>query len=294
MAAQEQTYLYAILLGFAFGALARICMLRSDYRNHPSYPHGYVIHLSLGAIAAILAALAVPAILEEELTAITFLVLCAQQFREIRTIERESLMQLEAQALVPRGAMYIEGIAAVFESRNYLVMLVSFLTSAACTLWGLVAGVAAGSVLLGVAMRWMRGRNIGQIARVQVGQLHFAQSLLCVEDVVLMNVGSPHAREQILAHGVGLVVDAYDAYGRAVLDHPGQRQAILHTVASLLGSKMDVGEQEWTPMARKNSTTGRLGIFLMPDSANAHRAVEAVNCAPVLESAAIKPYGKRG
>ena len=127
MAPQEHQYLLAILLGFATGVIARFCMLRSDYRNYPSYPHGYIIHLSLGAIASILAALAVPALIEEELTAVTFLVLCAQQFRDIRSMERETLMKLEEQALVPRGPDYIEGIAKVFESRNYLVMLVALL-----------------------------------------------------------------------------------------------------------------------------------------------------------------------
>lgn len=93
-------------------------MLRTDYRNYPSYPHGYIIHLSLGAIAASLAAIALPALLEEEYTAVTFLVLCAQQFRDIRNMERETLMKLEENTLVPRGLDYIEGIAKVFESRQ--------------------------------------------------------------------------------------------------------------------------------------------------------------------------------
>ena len=107
LAANEQQYLLAILLGLFSGVAARLCMLRSDYRNYPSYPHGYIIHLSLGAIAAVLASLAVPALIEEELTAITFLVLCAQQFRDVRNMERDTLMTLEEQMLIPRGADYI-------------------------------------------------------------------------------------------------------------------------------------------------------------------------------------------
>ena len=62
------------------GFFDRLYLLCSDYRSYPSYPHGYVIHLSLGAIAAALAAVAIPALLVKEYTAITFLVLCAQQF----------------------------------------------------------------------------------------------------------------------------------------------------------------------------------------------------------------------
>ena len=67
-------YTEAIVLGMTAGFIARLYMLRTDYRNYPSYPHGYIIHLSLGAIAASLAAIALPALLEEEYTAVTFLV----------------------------------------------------------------------------------------------------------------------------------------------------------------------------------------------------------------------------
>ena len=105
-----KTYTEAILLGLAAGFLARLYMLRTDYRNYPAYPHGYVIHLSLGAIAASLAAIALPALLEEEYTAITFLVLCAQQFRDIRNMERETLINLEEHKLVPRGMDYIKAL----------------------------------------------------------------------------------------------------------------------------------------------------------------------------------------
>ena len=125
-------YIKVIGLGTLMGFLARISMLRTDYRNYPAYPHGYIVHLSLGAIAAALAAIALPALFEKEYTAVTFLVLCAQQFRDIRNMERQTLLNLEENALVPRGADYVEGIAKVFESRNYLVMLVALLVS----LWG--------------------------------------------------------------------------------------------------------------------------------------------------------------
>ena len=289
MAAQEHQYLIAILLGFAAGVLARFCMLRSDYRNYPSYPHGYIIHLSLGAIAAVLASLAVPALIEEELTAITFLVLCAQQFRDIRSMERETLMKLEEQALIPRGADYIEGIAKVFESRNYLVMLVALLVSAFVVMINWQAGCLAAVVLVGVSIFCMRGSYIGDIAQIQAGTLHFEKSLLYVDDIVLMNVGDPSAREKILREGVGIVLKPYNDDGRAVLNSPGQRQAILHDISILTGNQMDIGEQEWSPMARKNMKTGVLGIFVLPNYKDTQAVISAAERVPVLESAAQKP-----
>lgn len=276
-------------MGMTAGFLARLYMLRTDYRNYPSYPHGYIIHLSLGAIAASLAAIALPALLEEEYTAVTFLVLCAQQFRDIRNMERETLMKLEENTLVPRGLDYIEGIAKVFESRNYLVMLVALVTSGA-TIWGgWTWGVLAGLVMILFSRFLMRGSYIRNIAKVEQGQLHFEKSLLYVDDIVIMNVGDPAAREKILEEGIGLMLHPYDDDGRSVLNNLGQRQAMLHDISMLVGNKLEIGEQEWTPAARKNMETGALGIFLMPNEKDIACVIEAAKRTPVLESAVQKP-----
>ena len=283
------TYTEAVILGMVAGFLARLYMLRTDYRNYPSYPHGYIIHLSLGAIAASLASIALPALLEEEYTAITFLVLCAQQFRDIRNMERETLMKLEENTLVPRGLDYIEGIAKVFESRNYLVMLVSLVTSGATIYGGVGLGAVAGLVMILFARFLMRGGFIRGIARVTEGKLHFEKSLLYVDDIVLMNVGDPEAREKILREGVGIVLHPYDDDGRSILNNLGQRQALVHDISMLVGNKLEVGEQEWTPAARKNMETGALGIFLLPNEKDVECVIEAAKRTPVLESAVQKP-----
>ena len=283
------TYTEAVILGMIAGFLARLYMLRTDYRNYPSYPHGYIIHLSLGAIAASLASIALPALLEEEYTAITFLVLCAQQFRDIRNMERETLMKLEENTLVPRGLDYIEGIAKVFESRNYLVMLVSLVTSGATIYGGVGLGAVAGLVMILFARFLMRGSFIRGIARVTEGKLHFEKSLLYVDDIVLMNVGDPEARKKILREGVGIVLHPYDDDGRSILNNLGQRQALVHDISMLVGNKLEVGEQEWTPAARKNMETGALGIFLLPNEKDIECVIEAAKRTPVLESAVQKP-----
>lgn len=283
------SYTEAILLGMAAGFLARLYMLRTDYRNYPSYPHGYIIHLSLGAIAASLAAIALPALLEEEYTAITFLVLCAQQFRDIRNMERETLMKLEEHTLVPRGLDYIEGIAKVFESRNYLVMLVALVTSGATIFGGQSIGIFAGLAMILFSRFLMRGSFIGELARVEEGVLHFEKSLLYIDDIVIMNVGDLEAREKILKEGVAIVLHPYDDDGRSVLNNLGQRQALLHDISMLVGNKLEIGEQEWTPAARKNMDTGALGIFLLPNEKDIGCVIEAAKRTPVLESAVQKP-----
>ncbi|HLQ71099.1 MAG TPA: YIEGIA domain-containing protein, partial [Bacillota bacterium] len=100
-----------IVIGVCFGVIARIIMLRTDYRQYPTYPHGKIIHVSLGVIAAGLGALVIPALVNKEYTAVTFLALAAQQFRDVRKMERETLTKIDEMELVKRGSTYIEGIA---------------------------------------------------------------------------------------------------------------------------------------------------------------------------------------
>jgi hypothetical protein len=135
----------------------------------------------------------------------------------------------------------------------------------------------------------MRGSLVGDLARVEEGTLHFEKSLLYVDDIVMMNVGDPAARKKILQEGVAIMLHPYDDDGRSVLNNLGQRQALLHDISMLVGNKLEVGEQEWTPAARKNMDTGALGIFLLPNEKDVHCVIEAAKRTPVLESAVQKP-----
>ncbi|MBE3597735.1 MAG: YIEGIA domain-containing protein [Limnochordaceae bacterium] len=124
---------WQVVIATLAGTAVRFYTLKVDYRQYPSYPQGYTIHLSMGLIAAFLGALAVPALAAREFAAASFLGLAATQFREVRKIEREALANLEETELVRRGAAYIEGIARVFEARNYVAMLVALIVSGVLT-----------------------------------------------------------------------------------------------------------------------------------------------------------------
>ena len=281
-------YTAAIIWGIFMGFFDRLYLLCSDYRSYPSYPHGYVIHLSLGAIAAALAAVAIPALLVKEYTAITFLVLCAQQFRDIRNMERETLLKLEVSQLVPRGADYIEGIAKVFEARNYLVMMVALVTTGGIIFLEVRAGVFLGILAIIASHILMSGQKIGEIAEVREGRVSFDGPLLMVDDIVIMNVGEKKARTKILSEGVGLILTGKDDNGRAALNNLGQRQAILHDIAAIIGSKAEIGEPSYTPMARKNVDTGAIGIYFLPNERDIEGLIKAVKRTPLLESAVSK------
>ncbi|MGB3986145.1 MAG: YIEGIA domain-containing protein, partial [Limnochordia bacterium] len=46
-------YLTTIVLATFSGLMARLYMLRRDYRQYPSYPQGWAIHLFIGFIGAL-------------------------------------------------------------------------------------------------------------------------------------------------------------------------------------------------------------------------------------------------
>ncbi|NPV74385.1 MAG: hypothetical protein HPY89_11550 [Pelotomaculum sp.] len=282
-------YLMVILAGVVAGTAARAILLRIDYRQYPGYPHGYLAHISLGFIASALGAVAVPAILKPDFTAVTFLALAAQQFREIRTMERRTLESLEKSELVKRGLDYIEGIARTFEARNYLVMGTSFATSLAAQFGGLPAAAVTALVALLVSRYFMSGEVVGDICDVVPARLSFEGPILMVDEIGIMNVGLKSMRERILQEGLAVKIRPRDGNARATVHDIGQRTAIAFTAAVIVGTKKDVDIPEFTPMARKNPDTGEVGLFILPVEKDMEQLIAAVKLTPVLESARSKP-----
>ncbi len=279
-----EKYLIAIFAGTISGFIDRWLMLRSDYRYYPTYPHAYLTHLALGLIAAGLGAVAVPALAKPDYVAVTFLVLAAQQFRDIRNMERETLNNLEKTKLIQRGNDYIEGIARVFEARNYLVILTALLNSAVVYRWEWYYVFLSAPLCFIASIKLMAGSRIGEIAKIEAAELHFDGSILKVDDVVIMNVGLEADREKILREGMGVIIKPIDDNARLTLDAPGQRMAIIHDVVSILGSKVDMNETQFAPMARKQVDQGYLGLFILANEPDRDYMIEIIKRVPVLES----------
>ncbi|HHX23442.1 MAG TPA: hypothetical protein GX723_05455 [Thermoanaerobacterales bacterium] len=285
----DQTLL-TISTSVALGTLARIYMLRIDYRQYPSYPQGYLVHVSLGLVASLLGAVAIPALVEKEYTAVTFLALATQQFREIRQMERESLRNIEDTELVPRGSAYIEDIAKAFESRNYLAMLTALISS----LVSQITGDLRYSVLSAIAVVFLlsyftRRKRIKDIAEVKPAKIHFENSLLCVDEIKFLNVGLPETREIFMQKGIAVIIHPKNDNGRATLSNGGQRQAMVHDAASLLGIRRDLDDIEFMPLARIDLNTGKVGLIIVPMEKDMDSLIQAIERVPVIESSQKKP-----
>lgn len=288
-------YLFTIVLGTSAGLLARWYMLRRDYRQYPSYPQGWAIHLFLGFIGGLIGAIIPPAFLEGDFSAISFLLLAATQFREVRNMERNTLTAMEATEMVGRGSGYIEGIARVFEARNYLAIWVSLAVAVNSQIFDpdrtmqVVSGAVVAVFLSWVLNHLMRGHVIGDIADVELVDMEFYGPVLVAGGVHLMNVGLPEARQTWLEKGLAVRIKPKGPNWKATLGNIGQMQAIAHDASSMLGIYMDVGEQEFIPIVRRERESGSLIMIIIPSERDGKALVDAVRRVPVLEGAVRKP-----
>ncbi|NAP01579.1 hypothetical protein FRY77_37185, partial [Halomonas sp. MG34] len=274
-------YTYPIIFGVLLGTFARILMLRTDYRQYPTYLHGKVIHLSLGFIAAALGAVAVPAIMEMEFTAVTFLTVAATQFREVRNMERNTLTEVDEFELVPRGNTYIEGIAISFESRNYLVIMTAFITTLLYIVFNVYIALAGAIVSLIVNRALMSGSTIKDIVNIDYRELRFEGAGLYVDNIYIMNIGLPERQKEILKYGMGFILTPKNMNVITTIGNLGQRQAILHDVSVSLGVVRDSGTPALTPLIKRDLDDGRIGIFILPQLREKQKAIEVIGAVPV-------------
>jgi hypothetical protein len=282
-------YTYPILFGVAIGTLTRLNMLRTDYRQYPTYLHGKIIHIALGFIAAGLGTVAVPSIMEEDFTAITFLTLAASQFREVRNMERNTLAQLDDFELVSRGNTYIEGIAVAFEGRNYLVIFTSFISTFSYIVWNIWAGILAGLIGLFLSKKLMSGGKLKDIVDIEYVEPRFEGAGLYVDNIYIMNIGIPERQKEVLKYGMGFILKPKNFDARSTIANLGQRQAILHDVSIAMGVYRDSGTPALVPLAKRDLDDGRIGVFVLPQVRDYEKAIEVIGQVPTLENAIRMP-----
>ena len=286
-------YTLPIVFGIAIGTLSRLLMLRTDYRQYPTYLHGKIIHVALGFIAAGLGTVAGPAIMEEEFTAITFLTLAASQFREVRNMERNTLTELDSYELVSRGKTYIEGIAIAFESRNYLVIFTSLVSTLAYLIFNVWAGIIAAIIAVLISHKLMSGGKLKDIVEIEYMEPRFDGAGLYVDNIYIMNIGLPERQKEVLRYGMGFILKPKNMNARSTIANLGQRQAVLHDLSVALGVYRDSGTPALVPLAKRDLDDGRVGVFVLPQERDIERAITVIGDVPTLENAIRMPSEKK-
>ena len=277
--------IYIIATGIIMGTIARLVTLKVDFRQIPSYPSGFFNNIVFGFIASALGAIAIPAILAKDFTAVTFLSLALTQFREIRTAERESLEQLEHSEYAKRGDAYIDGIAKTFESRNYISLVTSVFTVLVIKLielqnfiLSIIVGVITGFIVMFFCYRFTKGKNIGLICRVKLGKIDVRESELYVDNMFVTNyLGTDRSRALFLNEGIAIVLEPKDPMSRVTLENHGQRQAVLYEATRTLGVKR-------YKFMRRDFNSGKVIIAFIPIVNDADKLIKAVSSTPILEN----------
>ncbi|MFZ5944064.1 MAG: YIEGIA family protein [Bacillota bacterium] len=278
-------YIVLIVTGIIMGTLARALNLKEDYRQYPTFPNGYLIHLLTGFIAAALGAVAIPALMTKNFVAVTFLALAIQQFRDVRKMEANSLENLEQTEFAYRGAAYIDGIAKTFEARNYIALTVSFIAALTIQLvnnkniWiNVVSGVIVALITFLILQRVSKGKTVGDIAQVKAGKIEVKGSELYVDGIYISNqLGTENAQKLFKEEGIAVVVYPNEEHFRITFDNYGLRQAMLFEATRSVGIKR-------YHFTRKDYDKGRGVIALVPLVPDIERMIEAVKKTPLLES----------
>jgi uncharacterized membrane protein YeaQ/YmgE (transglycosylase-associated protein family) len=277
--------LFIILCGIVMGTIARIVTLRIDTRQNPSYPTGGFINIVIGILASFLGAVAIPSLLNKEFTAVTFIALAIQHFRDVRKTEKESLEDLEKTEYSKRGAAYIDGIAKTYESRNYLslltslfVVLVLCIVSADSLIINMIAAAVSGFGIIYFLTRLTKGKCIGDICNIREGKITIDHSDLFVNGMFVTNVlGTERSRELFLKEGIGIIIEPKNDKFRITVENYGQRQAMLFEATRTFGVKR-------YSFTRKNFTSGAMLLAFVPIIRDPDAIIDVIKKTPVLES----------
>lgn len=276
-----------IYTGIAVGFIGRWWMLRGDIRQYPTYPNGYLIHLTTGFIAAALGSVAYPALISKNFVAVTFLSLAIQQFRDIRKMEKETLHSMEGESYVPRGDTYIDGIAKSFEARNYIVMLSSLITTITTyvlkkyiesDLINIILAAILGFIIVYLLRNYTKGHHLRDIVTMKEAPLEFKDGFnLFVGETYVMNVGLSATRERILKNGIGVLITPNNDNAKVIINHSGQRKAIAHECSRLMGAERYVE-------TRRNFDTGEIVMVIVPIKKDLSQLFEIIKSVPILET----------
>lgn len=278
-------YAVMIITGIAAGFIARVITLVVDKRQIPTLPNGVFINMVTGFIAAALGAVAIPALILQDFTAITFLALAIQHFRDIRKVEFDSLIKLDHVGYSKRGEAYIDGIAKTYEARLYMSLVTAVATVLAMLLvrkanpiLQIALGLATGLIATMLMKHYTKGKSVGDICEIRQGKVRVEGSELYVDDIFVTNtLGTMRSREMFEKQGLGVVITPKDEMFHITLDNYGQREAILFEASQSLGVKR-------FSFSRKSYSRGVIVIALVPIVGDIDVMIEAIKGTPILES----------
>lgn len=291
----EELFRRSFIVAMMLGIFCRIIVLRMKDKQYPSKPQDFLEQLIISALSSSLGAVAFPALLDKEFSALTFFAVGIQQFQGLSKQERITIENIDKSEIVPKGVGYIEDICSTYESRSY-ISLISSLVASVCFIRGykvhnlgyLGATVLAiiGAFIVGLIFRrYLRRHSVGDFAEVIPAKLSFDGANLKVNDIFIENIGLKDTRQRYIDTGLAVEIKPRDMVGFGVLSDESQRQAILHNIFINLGIDKDVDEKDILSISRLDMKNKSIVIPYIPLKKDLGELIRVVKSTPIVEYA---------
>ena len=291
----DDVFRRAFIVALFIGILCRGLVLRVTDKQYPTRPQDYLEQIIVSGLAASLGAIAFPALIDKEFSALTFFAVAIQQFQGISQEEKITIENFDNSEVVPKGPAYIEEISSTYESRSYISLFSSLVASVIylyfaraykfgflpCTILAIIGGAIVGLIF----KRYLRRRSIGDIADVVEAKINFEGPILYVNDVYISNIGLDATKERYINEAIAVEVIPKDMKAYGIISDLGQRQAILHNLYIHFGINKDVDEKDLLAITKMDFEKNTLVIPYLPLVKDIDELIKVVKSAPILEVA---------
>lgn len=291
----DELFRHAFISALFIGILCRTLVLRVTDKQYPSRPQDYIEQIIISGLSASLGAIALPALIDKEFSALTFFAVGIQQFQGLAEQERITLENLDDDEVVPKGGAYVEEIAATYETRSYISLFSSLAASIVyiylarkygfnallCTLGAVVGGTIVG-LIFRVALR---RNSISDVADVIPAKIIFDETQLYVNDTSITNIGLKSTRDKYMKKGLAVEIIPKSMADFGVINDVGQRQAILHNIFIHMGIDKDVDEFDVLATSRTDLNRNTIVMPYLPILQDMDVLINVIKSTPIIETA---------
>lgn len=302
----DALFRHAFFTAMIIGILCRFFVLTVKDKQYPSRPQDYLQQIIVAGLAASLGAIAMPALIDKEFSALTFLAVGIQQFQGLANQEKITLENIDYEDMVQKGEPYIDNISSSYEVRSYISLFSSLVASIVyiyiarkydANMLVCIISAAIGGGIVGLIFKIIiRRKSIKDIADIYLAKISFDGPILKVNDIYMDNIGLKDTQKRYLEKAIAIELVPKDLTAFGTLCDIGQQQAIMHNIYIHLGVDNDVDEKDIYPIARMDFEKKSLLIIMMPLYKNEIIFMEMAGSAPILDTAKTKlsAYRKKG
>lgn len=290
----DALFRHAFITAMIIGTICRFFVLRVEDKQYPTRPQDYIEQIIIAALASSLGAIALPALIDKEFSALTFLAVGIQQFQGLSQQEKITLENIDEDEIVSKGEPYIDEIATTYEVRSYVSLFSALVASIVYiviarrykvdTLVCIIFAAIGGAIVALIFRRMLRRQSIGDVADIHMAKISFEGPLLKVNDIVMTNIGLKESRKKYMEKALAIEIIPNDMSCFGIINDIGQQRAIMHNIYIHVGFDKDVDEQDLMPMAKTDLDKKSVVIIMIPLVKDEVTFMKVASSTPILDT----------